>query len=101
MWADNETSRDFLNFTGVSDSVAEIIVQAAGRPISIGISGAWGVGSSMIKLLRAALEQRGTGQPSKFVFVEFNAWLYQGYDDARAALIEVIATTLAAEAEAG
>jgi predicted KAP-like P-loop ATPase len=100
MWADNETSRDFLNFTGVSDSVAEIIVQAAGRPISIGISGAWGVGSSMIKLLRAALEQRGTGQPSKFVFVEFNAWLYQGYDDARAALIEVIATTLAAEAEA-
>ncbi|WP_342804334.1 P-loop NTPase fold protein [Bradyrhizobium sp. CSA112] len=33
------------------------------------------------------------------MFVEFNAWLYQGYDDARAALMEVIATALAKEAE--
>ena len=37
MWPDNETDRDFLNFTGVADTVAEIIVQAQGRPISIGI----------------------------------------------------------------
>ena len=101
MWADNETARDFLNFTGVSDTVAEIIVQANGRPISIGVSGAWGVGkSSMIKLIRTSLEHRDKGHPSKFVFVEFNAWLYQGYDDARAALMEVIATALADEANA-
>lgn len=96
MWPDNETARDFLNFSGVADTVAEIIVQADGRPISIGVSGAWGVGkSSMIKLIRGALEERD----NPFVFVEFNAWLYQGYDDARAALLEVIATTLVAEAE--
>src|SRR6202521_5540365 len=101
MWPDNETERDFLNFTGVSDTVAEIIVQAHGRPISIGVSGAWGVGkSSMIKLIRRALEKRAEGNKSNFVFVEFNAWLYQGYDDARAALMEVIADTLRKEAEA-
>ncbi|XUJ37451.1 P-loop NTPase fold protein [Bradyrhizobium japonicum] len=35
----------------------------------------------------------------KYVFVEFNAWLYQGYDDARAALMDVIADKLANEAE--
>ena len=35
MWADNDTDRDFLNFTGVADTVAEIIVQAGGKPISI------------------------------------------------------------------
>lgn len=100
MWPDNETERDFLNFTGVADTVAEIIVQAQGRPISIGVSGAWGVGkSSMIKLIRCALEKRAEGPRSEFVFVEFNAWLYQGYDDARAALMEVIATTLKKEAE--
>lgn len=98
MWSDNETARDFLNFSGVADTVAEIIVQAQGRPISIGVSGAWGVGkSSMIKLIRAALEGRVQGSAGPFVFVEFNAWLYQGYDDARAALLEVIATTLAEE----
>lgn len=100
MWADNETGRDFLNFSGVAETVGEIIVQASGRPISIGVSGAWGVGkSSMIKLIRVALEERAEGQDGKFIFVEFNAWLYQGYDDARAALLEVIASALAEEAE--
>ena len=93
MWPDIETERDFLNFSTVTDRVAEIIVQVQGRPISIGVSGVWGVGkSSMIKLIRRKLEQRDEGRRSEFVFVEFNAWLYQGYDDARAALMEVIAT---------
>jgi predicted KAP-like P-loop ATPase len=101
MWPDNETEKDFLNFTGVSDTVAEIIIQASGRPISIGVSGAWGVGkSSMIKLIRSALETRAGGEKSKLVFVEFNAWLYQGYDDARAALLDVIAEKLQTEAKA-
>lgn len=100
MWPDNETDGDFLNFTGVADTVGEIIVQARGRSISIGVSGAWGVRkSSMIKLLRHSLEHRsGTGQEVqedvKFVFVGFNAWLYQGYDDAHAALMDVIGEKL-------
>jgi predicted KAP-like P-loop ATPase len=100
MWSDNETERDFLNFTGVAGTVAEIVIQAEGRPTSIGVSGAWGVGkSSMIKLIRGALEERAEETDTSFVFVEFNAWLYQGYDDARAALLEVIATTLEQEAK--
>ncbi len=106
MWPDNETDRDFLNFTGVADTVAEIIVQAKGRPISIGVSGAWGVGkSSMIKLVGRSLTERSEKDKEKhqeetpFIFVEFNAWLYQGYDDARAALMEVIGQKLMAEAD--
>jgi predicted KAP-like P-loop ATPase len=100
MWPDNETDRDFLNFTGVAETVAEIIVQAAGRPISIGISGAWGVGkSSMIKLVHRSVAQRAKTGERDFIFVEFNAWLYQGYDDARAALMEVIGSTLTDEAQ--
>src|SRR6266567_1638648 len=100
MWPDNETDRDFLNFTGIAETVAEIIVQAEGRPISIGLSGAWGVGkSSMIKLVRRAVTERAIKDKREIVFVEFNAWLYQGYDDARAALMEVIGSTLTAEAE--
>ncbi len=106
MWPDNETERDFLNFTGVADTVAEIIVQAKGRPISIGVSGAWGVGkSSMIKFVRSSLKERDEKDQEthkdgpRFIFVEFNAWLYQGYDDARAALMEVIAENLTMEAE--
>lgn len=112
MWTDHETEQDFLNFGGVARTVAEIVVQAQSRPISIGVSGAWGVGkSSMIKLIHSELARRTkedggqqdkgvqTAKAGSFVFVEFNAWLYQGYDDARAALIEVVASTLAKEAE--
>lgn len=100
MWPDNETELDFLNFGGVADTVAEIIVQANGKPISIGVSGAWGVGkSSMIKLIGKALAARDKNDPPMFVVVEFNAWLYQGYDDARAALMDVIAERLREEAE--
>jgi predicted KAP-like P-loop ATPase len=100
MWPDNETEQDFLNFSGVAGTVGEIIVQARGRPISIGVSGAWGVGkSSMIKLIRKALAERTQADGPKFLFVEFNAWLYQGYDDARAALMDVIASALRRQAE--
>lgn len=97
MWTDNETGRDFLNFRAVANTAAEMIVQANGKPLSLGICGSWGVGkSSMIKLIREELSKRSD---HAFVFVAFNAWLYQGYDDARAALMEVIAQTLLEYAE--
>lgn len=86
MWSDNETSTDFLNFRTVADTAAEMIYRAGGKPLSMGISGGWGVGkSSMVKLIRESLAER-FGE--KFVFVEYNAWLYQGYDDAKAALLD-------------
>ena len=53
MWSDSETDRDFLNFRTVADTAAELIVQAKGQPLSLGVSGSWGVGkSSMIKLIQ-------------------------------------------------
>jgi predicted KAP-like P-loop ATPase len=97
MWSDSETNRDFLNFRAVANTAAEIVVQAKGNPLSLGVCGSWGVGkSSMLMLLREELAGR---KDQTFVFVEFNAWLYQGYDDARAALMEVIAQNLLAYAE--
>lgn len=97
MWSDNETDRDFLNFRMVADTAAEMIVQAKGQPLSLGVSGNWGVGkSTMIKLIQESLRAHGD---EKFIFVEFNAWLYQGYDDARAALMDVIARALLKKAE--
>lgn len=92
MWSDNETGEDFLNFTAVAETAAEMILSANGQPLSIGVSGSWGVGkSSMIRLVRQSLKEKGQ---DKYLFVEFNAWLYQGYDDARAALMDVIAREL-------
>ena len=52
----------------------------------------------MIRLVQKSLASRDDGKDIKqFLFVEFNAWLYQGYDDARAALMEVIAAQLEGE----
>ncbi len=100
MWPDNETNLDFVNFGSVANTVAEIVVQADGRPISIGVSGAWGVGkSTMIKLVEQSLKERDSSETPQYLFVEFNAWLYQGYDDARASLMEVIAEALKQVAE--
>lgn len=103
MWLDAETDRDFINFESVADTIAEMIIRAKGKPISIGVSGDWGVGkSSMIKLAKASLKKKQSNSNSddkKYLFVDFNAWLYQGYDDARAALLEVIANQLASEAK--
>jgi predicted KAP-like P-loop ATPase len=97
MWTDNETDKDFLNFSCTADTIAELIKQANKKPVSIGVSGQWGVGkSSMIKLVKNSLKK---DTDDKFIFVEFNAWLYQGYDDARAALMDVIAEKLNEEAE--
>ena len=92
IWSDNETNRDFLNFRCVADTAAEMIVQADGQPLSMGVSGGWGVGkSSMLRLISDSLQDR---DDDRYLFVEFNAWLYQGFDDARAALMEVIARQL-------
>ena len=107
MWTDNETDIDFLNFSGVAKTAAKMIRNVQPKPVSIGVSGAWGVGkSSLIKLIRNEL-QLDKSRPKEtllsengFVFVEFNAWLYQGYDDARAALLETVAQTLQQEANA-
>lgn len=98
MWSDNETVRDLVNFSHVADIAAERIVGAKGEPLSVGISGDWGVGkSSMMKLLRTSLSNH---KDVEFRFVEFNAWLYQNYDDARAALMEAIATAVVEQAVA-
>ena len=93
MWSDNDTRVDYLNFRCVAETAAELIVQADGAPLSMGVSGGWGVGkSSMLNLISDSLQIRDTDK--NYLFISFNAWLYQGYDDARAALLEEIATKL-------
>jgi len=97
MWSDNETNRDFVNFGCVANTAAEMVALAGEQPLSIGISGGWGVGkSSMLNLIADALSEHN--DKNSYIFIRFNAWLYQGYDDARAALMEVIAEKLVTHA---
>lgn len=103
MWNDVETTQDFLNFSVIAKTVAELIDESGGQPISIGVSGSWGAGkSSMVKMIGQALKLKDDGKDDKeknYVFLEFNAWLYQGYDDARAALLQAVSDKLLEESK--
>lgn len=98
MWHDNETTVDYVNFRLVAKACAELIRDTGGEPISIGISGGWGVGkSSLVRMVASELspeqdagEKSAVAGNSKFVVVTFNPWLYQGFEDARTALLQTV-----------
>ncbi|XWY20941.1 KAP family P-loop NTPase fold protein [Bisgaard Taxon 45] len=89
MWSDTESKEDYLNFGEVSQIVTEILETEAMLPVSIGVFGNWGAGkSSLLNLIEQQIK------PDEWIVIKFDAWLYQGFDDARAALLEVIASHL-------
>ena len=92
MWHDIETTEDFLNFGVVAQTAANFIKESGENPISVGVSGNWGVGkTSLVKMIRLEIENSGD---KSYCFIDFNAWLYQGYDDARMALLQTVADFL-------
>ena len=94
MLNDIESNVDYLNFKIVADPVATMIRQGGTKPISIGVSGNWGAGkSSMVRMIADSLQNDGAD--SKYEVIDFNAWLYQGYEDARLALLQHVADRLA------
>lgn len=100
MWPDVETDIDFINFQEVAWVAADLIGNPSLHPLSIGVFGGWGAGkSSVLKLIGKELAAAQASGKGPFLQVHFDAWLYQGYDDARAALMEVVASTLAQAAE--
>ncbi|WP_439476961.1 KAP family P-loop NTPase fold protein [Brevundimonas sp.] len=97
MWRDSESKDDFLNFTELADQVATLATTPDLLPISIGVFGGWGTGkSTVLTLVEGRIPREGPGAP---LIVHFDAWLYQGLDDAKAALMEVISTDLLRLAE--
>ena len=91
MWRDSESDQDFLNFTEVADQIATLATSPNLLPVSIGVFGTWGTGKSTVLRL---VENRLTTIEPKPIIIKFDAWLYQGYDDAKAALMEVVAERL-------
>lgn len=94
MWADVDTKLDFLNYSEVAEIVAEVVRDPGMRPVTVGVFGTWGTGkSTLLNLVESRLSNVADSE-SDYIVVRFDAWLYQGFDDSRAALMEVIATTL-------
>jgi Predicted P-loop ATPase len=98
MWADIETRVDYLNYQEIAEVAGEILMNRSMRPVSVGIFGTWGTGkSSLLNLIEDDVRAR---DEDGVLIIRFDAWLYQGFDDARAALMDVIARTLYEQAKA-
>lgn len=98
MLNDIETKFDYLNFSGLADYIASLIRNGGDEPISIGVSGRWGAGKSSLVTMAGERLLKGEGCEN-LILVKFDAWLYQGYDDARGALLQNVADVVEEEVE--
>lgn len=92
MWADNETSDDLLGFKVHADLIVDVINDNNVLPVTIGVFGDWGSGkSSILKIVEKELIGNGEdGFNDGTLVLYFNGWIFEGYDDAKAALLESI-----------
>lgn len=88
MWADNETSEDLLGFKVHADLLIEIVNDESILPITIGVFGDWGSGKSSI--LQIVKENFDSVENKDSLCIYFNGWTFEGYDDAKAALLNSI-----------
>lgn len=92
MWADNETSDDLLGFKVHADLLVDVINDENVLPVTIGVFGDWGSGkSSILKIIEKQLiGNNKDGFKDGTLVLYFNGWVFEGYDDAKAALLESI-----------
>lgn len=86
MWTDNITDKDFLGFDVHANLIKELVKDDKMLPLTIGLFGDWGSGkSSILEVLKQDLEKE-----DKTACLYFNGWAFEGYDDAKAALLDTI-----------
>lgn len=96
MWNDKETDIDLLDYEKIAQTVIEITNDNHLRPLTIGIYGDWGAGkSSVLSLLQKEIKDQNKEKQLNAHTILFNGWLFQGYEDAKSALMETIVTDLA------
>jgi hypothetical protein len=91
MWSDNETVNDLIGFRVHADLIKAVVTDSKLLPVTLGLFGDWGSGkTSIMKMLQKQLAEDDT-----VAVLYFDAWLFEGYDDAKSALITSIIKQLA------
>ncbi|EEV9242504.1 NTPase KAP [Escherichia coli] len=83
---DNETKIDLLNNEAIATTIIGLLREEPNHPVTIGVHGDWGAGkSSVLEMIEA-----GFSDKNDVLCLKFNGWRFQGFEDAKIALIEGI-----------
>ena len=88
--ADNETAVDLLYYEAIAKTVVRLVGERSDDPISVGVHGDWGAGKSSVLMM----VEKAFSDNDRVLCVRFNGWLFQGFEDAKAVLIETIVEEL-------
>ncbi len=87
---DHETKVDLLNNEAIATTIIGLLRERPDRPVTIGVHGDWGAGkSSVLEMIEGGLFAN-----DDVLCLKFNGWRFQGFEDAKIALIEGIVTGL-------
>lgn len=96
MWTDNETKTDLIGFRVHADLIRSVVTDENLLPVVLGVFGDWGGGkSSIMQMLQDDFESEESGGPYEdIVCLYFNGWMFEGYEDAKTALLTSILVQL-------
>jgi hypothetical protein len=98
MWPDNDTVDDLIGFQVHADLVRAVVLNQSLLPVTVGVFGDWGGGkTSIMRMLERSLRPEswpaGSAQRlecEKVAVVYVNTWQFEGYDDAKAAILSSV-----------
>ena len=91
MWLDNASNIDMLFYSPYADTIVNFTKNTSLTPLTIGLYGSWGAGkSSLLQLIEQRIAASGDG----VVCVSLNAWQFEGYEDAKIAIMESLLNAL-------
>jgi predicted KAP-like P-loop ATPase len=95
--SDQETKIDLLRNEAIAKTIIQLIGERPDRSVTIGVHGGWGAGkSSVLEMIHAGFDTSPTGNESRVLCLKFNGWQFQGFEDAKIAVIEGVVTELIA-----
>ena len=88
MWSDNETTTDLLGFRVHADLIRSVVTDSNLLPVVLGVFGDWRGGkSSIMKMIEQDLS---SDEHEDTACLYFNGWMFEGYEDAKTALLSSI-----------